>query len=79
MHAKNITELKNVYDYGERMKLLQGSYSVKPDLLKGKSILLLDDLFRSGATMNAVTKTLYEQGECASVYALAMTRTRSNR
>lgn len=79
VRAKNITELKNVFDYGERMKLLEGSYSVKPDVLKNKSILLLDDLFRSGATMNAVAKALYEQAECATVYALAMTRTRLKR
>jgi len=42
----------------------------------GKAVLLFDDLFRSGATLNAVTRVLYEQGQCSDVYALALTRTR---
>ncbi len=79
VRAKNITELKNVFDHGERMKLLEGAYTVREDSLRARSLLLLDDLYRSGATMNAVTKALYKQGNCASVYALAMTRTRSRR
>lgn len=79
VRAKNVAELKNVFDYGERMKLLEGAHSVREDSLRGKSVLLLDDLYRSGATMNAVTKALYEQGNCANVYALAITRTRSRR
>ena len=79
VRAKNITELKNVFDYGERMKLLEGAHSVREDSLREKSVLLLDDLYRSGATLNAVTKALYKQGGCARVYALAMTCTRSRR
>ena len=38
---------------------------------------VFDDLFRSGATMNAVTSALYDQGHARDVYALALTRTRS--
>lgn len=39
-------------------------------------MLLFDDLYRSGATLNAVTRVLYEQARCSDVYALALTRTR---
>jgi hypothetical protein len=35
------------------------------------------DLFRSGATMNAITGALYDQGRARDVYALTLTRTRS--
>ncbi len=76
-NVKNTKELKNVFDYNERIKLLDGAYKVREQSLGGKSVLLFDDLYRSGATLNAVTKILYDQGQCSTVYALALTRTRT--
>jgi competence protein ComFC len=75
--VKNTKELKNVFDYRERIKLLEGAHKVRDQSLVGKSVLLFDDLYRSGATLNAVTKILYDQGQCSTVYALALTRTRT--
>ena len=75
-NVKNTKELKNVFDYNERIRLLEGAYKVRDQSLGGKSVLLFDDLYRSGATLNAVTKILYDQGKCSTVYALALTRTR---
>lgn len=40
-------------------------------------ILLFDDLYRSGATMNAITEVLYDEGYADDIYALTITRTRS--
>ena len=71
-------QLKNVGDATKRKELLDGLYSVKSTDPKDKNILLFDDLFRSGATMNAITDVLMEQGGAASVRAFAITRTRSN-
>jgi predicted amidophosphoribosyltransferase len=76
-NVKNTKELKNVFDYDERIKLLKDAYKVRDQSLSGKSVLLFDDLYRSGATLNAVTKILYDQGQCSTVYALALTRTRT--
>jgi len=73
---KKAKELKNAFDYQERLKLLENAYRVRDQSVAGKAVLLLDDLFRSGATLNAVTRVLYEQGQCSDVYALALTRTR---
>lgn len=42
-------------------------------------MLLFDDLFRSGATMNSITAALYDDGKVADVFALTVTRTRSHR
>jgi predicted amidophosphoribosyltransferase len=70
--------LKNVFDPVERQALLADLYTVDPALTKGKKILLLDDLYRSGATMNAVTQTLLGKGEAANVVVLAITCTRSH-
>ena len=75
--SKEIPELKNVQDYQTRLRLLQGAHRVEQAVVMGKKVLLLDDLYRSGATMNEITKTLYDDGRAAAVYAFTITRTRS--
>lgn len=75
--VKEIPELKNIYEYDERIRLLAGAHVIEPSMVARKKILLFDDLYRSGATMNAITALLYDQGQAADVFALAITRTRS--
>lgn len=75
--TKDIPELKNVYDYDARIRLLADAHDVDASVVAGQSVLLFDDLYRSGATMNAITQALYEVGRAAEVFALAITRTRS--
>jgi predicted amidophosphoribosyltransferase len=75
--SRETAPLKDVNDPAERAKLLQGLYTVDASLTRGKKLLLFDDLFRSGATMNAITEVLYQTGEAADVRALALTCTRS--
>ena len=72
------TQLKGVTDQTERKALLDGLYAVDRAYTRGKHILLFDDLFRSGATMNAITDLLLAKGHAATVRALTITRTRSN-
>lgn len=71
-------QLKNVYDLDERLKLLDGAFKVEKSQISGKRVLLLDDLYRSGATMNVITSALYDQGQAKDVVALTITKTRSN-
>lgn len=73
---KDAAELKNVYDYDERLRLLEGAYAVAPGCVAARTVLLFDDLFRSGATMNSITALLYDRGQAKDVFALAITRTR---
>lgn len=75
--TKETPELKNVYAYDERLRLLEGAHAVEASVVSGQRVLLFDDLYRSGATMNAITAALYDQGGVVDVYALALTRTRS--
>ncbi len=77
--TKQLPELKNVVDFGERQKLLADAHSVDVAKIKGRKVLLFDDLFRSGATMNAVTDLLLKKGGASKVFALTLTRTRSSR
>jgi len=76
---REMPQLKDVYQYDERWRLLSGLHEVDRAIVKGKAILLFDDLFRSGATMNAITYGLYDQGGASDVFALTITRTRSHR
>ena len=71
------TQLKGVMDPEKRRELLEGLYTVQRAHTRGKSILLFDDLYRSGATMNAITELLMTQGRADAVRVLTITRTRS--
>lgn len=72
-------ELKDVFDYHERMVLLANAYAIRPaPALDSTAVLLIDDLYRSGATLNAVAGALVAQGRVGAVYAFCLTRTRSS-
>lgn len=70
-------EIKDVFDYQKRLGLLEKAFAVQSTLFNGKNVLLFDDLYRSGATLNAITRVLYEQGKADHVYVLTLTKTRS--
>jgi predicted amidophosphoribosyltransferase len=71
-------QLKGVTDKERRKELLAGLHAVDVAAAQGKSILLFDDLFRSGSTLNAITDLLMSEGRAASVRVLTITKTRSN-
>jgi competence protein ComFC len=74
---RDVPQLKDVFDYEERSRLLADLHEVDPSRVDGKRVLLFDDLFRSGATLNSVAAAAYDQGRAAEVFALTITRTRS--
>ncbi len=74
--VKQIPELKDVFGFNERAKSLASAFQVDRLKVKGTHVLLFDDLYRSGATMNAVSSELRQPGEASSVYAMAITMTR---
>jgi len=76
---KPTPELKDEFDYSKRMELLEGAFSVERGVLEGRRILLFDDLFRSGATLNAVARVLKNESGAEAFFALTLTRTRSLR
>ncbi len=75
--TKVTPELESVYDYNARLALLENAFSIQDQSLKGKSILLFDDLYRSGATLTAITNLLYSEAKVVDVHVFALTRTRS--
>jgi predicted amidophosphoribosyltransferase len=76
---KATDELKSVTDHDERVEILSGAFSADSGQLNSKKILLVDDLFRSGATLEAVTQAAYYQGKAREVWVFAVTRTRVHR
>jgi len=76
--TKELPQLKDVYDLDERSKLLEGAHAIDRTAVEGKKVLLFDDLYRSGATMNNITTLLYDEGGARDVVALKITRTRSH-
>jgi Phosphoribosyl transferase domain len=61
----------------ERLQELMGTIGVDRAAVKGKRILIVDDLYQSGTTMNYVGMLLLEAG-AACVYGLSCEKTCSN-
>ena len=72
------SQLKNVTNTELRKEALAGLYAVPPGIFSQKKVLLFDDLFRSGATMNEITKILKHDAHASDVFACTITYTRSN-
>jgi len=74
--TENTRQMKDVGDFAARVAALEAAFAMD-EALAGTAVLLFDDLFQSGATMNVAARTLTGQGRVKSVFALALTRTRN--
>lgn len=72
-------QLKGVTDQTQRKKIISGAFKVADLRYKNRKILLFDDLFRSGTTLNEITKVLYNEGQVQNVYVVTLTKTRVKR
>ncbi len=80
IYKTNIEELKSITNPAKREALLRNSLKLNSQIdIENKIILLIDDVYRSGTTVRAVTDLLYNRAKVKSVYVLTMTKTRSNR
>lgn len=76
--AKETPALKNMdRDRAARARVLRDAFKASPKVA-GKRILLLDDLFDTGATADEICRTLRHQ-EPAAIGLLAVTKTRTPR
>jgi predicted amidophosphoribosyltransferase len=74
--AKNTAQLKDVFDYGKRTEILKDAFGIDASRTKGRRLLLVDDLYRSGATVSAISQLLTTTGGAFAVYLLTLTQTR---
>jgi ComF family protein len=58
---------------GERHDNMAGAFQAKEELVEGKTILLIDDVATSGATVNACSKALLDAG-ATIVYGFSLAR-----
>lgn len=77
LHKKE--DLKNCDNLDSKLDVLQEStFEIDPDVdLKGKTVLLVDDLYKSGASMNFVAMKLKEAG-ASRVFGLAIVKSLGN-
>lgn len=75
---KPTPELKNIKDHVERERVLRDAFGLAGKVnLNNKNVLLIDDLYRSGATLKAITAILHGIGNVKNVFVLTLTKTRS--
>ena len=66
-------------DSNERKLQLRDAFRIESAKYRGKTVLLFDDLFGSGDTLNAITATLFDQGGVAKVCVVTATMNRTRR
>jgi ComF family protein len=57
----------------QRKENVQNAFLADPLIVRGQSILLVDDVYTTGATMNAAAKALKQAG-CSQVFALTVAK-----
>jgi ComF family protein len=57
----------------ERKENMAGAFKAKRELVRGKSILVVDDVATSGATLNACAKALLDEG-ASNVFGFSLAR-----
>jgi predicted amidophosphoribosyltransferase len=74
--VKATAQMKNIDDWVERQRLLEEAIQVGKDDVRGKCILLVDDLIESGSTLRRAAEVLLKDAGARAVYALVLTRTK---
>lgn len=76
---KDTKQLKEIDDINQRQAMIKDAFKLADIRYQNKKVLIIDDLFRSGTTLNEITDTLYNQGNVQNVYVVTLTKTRSKK
>jgi len=79
LKTKQTTPIKGMSDKQKRHEELEGAFRIADERYAGRHVILIDDLFRSGETLNAVSTVLLSQGKVGKVSVVAVTVARSKR
>jgi competence protein ComFC len=79
LKVKRTAPLKNMEDKRGRREELEGAFAVADQRFAGMHLLLVDDLYRSGETLKAVTAVLLFDGNAGNVSVIALTATRTKK
>ena len=69
-------ESKHTKRRKKKIDMLTDSMKIMGNDLTGRTVLLLDDLYGSGATLLAATQMVYGDGHARDVYVTAITKTK---
>lgn len=72
-------QIKSLNNQEDRNIVLERSISIIDERYKNKNVLMFDDLYRSGDTLNAISRKLLIQGKVNIVQVLCITKTRTKR
>lgn len=62
-------------DFKERQRNIEGAFTVKDKSFEGKNVLLIDDVYTSGATMKEASKVLKQNG-AKDIYIITLAHTK---
>ena len=79
LKTKHTEELKNIDDEQARTEILRKAFDIEENALEGKNVILFDDLYRSGSTLEAITYILKQKGKVKNVIVITLTKTRTKR
>lgn len=75
---KELTRIKNTTiqhgNINERKKNVRNAFHLKSNIFNNKNILIIDDVITTGSTINECARILKEEGNAASVSALAIAK-----
>lgn len=74
--SRKTGESKHVKHRKKKIDMLAGSMVLTGNELAGRTVLLLDDLYGTGATLLAATQVMIGDGHVRDVYVTALTRTK---
>lgn len=77
--ARRLPPMKEIEDFRQRAELVKDMFTVRSRKLKHKAVLLFDDLYRSGLTLNEGARVLRREAGVKSIYVLTITKTRTRR
>ena len=82
--SKTTPQMKDIEDRDERIKTLLDAFKIDNDIVEeiltgesGFSVLIIDDLFDTGTSLEAATKTLRECSKISNIYVATVTRTKN--
>ncbi|MCB1152374.1 ComF family protein [bacterium] len=77
--AADAAQIKNLTRAKDKREALRDAFIAHPTRVRGRRVLLLDDLYRSGASLNAAADALVRDGGAEEVCTLAVTMARTRR
>ncbi len=76
LKIKNTGEVKSIDDKTIKEQILKDAFGIQDLRYQNRKIMLFDDIYSSGSTLNEITNTLYNVGKVQNVYVITLTKTR---